>query len=212
MLSPKIGVTVTVYSPSDGNTCVHEHAAAGAERQSFDVVVLRRVFRRAVDDQRRRRRLADRQAADLPRRRHVGLDQRRRDAERAGDVVEAVRRVVVRQVLRRVDVEIEQVADRRWRIRCGSGDAVPGGGVYGAAVAIELVLEPRDHRLVGRRLRPRARRPAASCPRASCGRPAPSVSACGWTLARSRLSSVSLRAESMPAALAFRCGSRRSSD
>ena len=112
MLSPKIGVTVTVYSPSDGNTCVHEHAAAGAERQPFDVVVLRRVFRRAVDDQRRRRRLADRQTADLlPAAETYASTSVDEMPERAGDVVEAVRRVVGRQVLRRVDVEVEQVAD-----------------------------------------------------------------------------------------------------
>ena len=30
----------------------------------------------------------------------------------------------------------------------------PGGGVYGVARPVELALEPRDHRLVGRRLGP----------------------------------------------------------
>ena len=111
MLSPKIGVTVSVYSPSDGNDVRHQQAAARAERQPFDVVVLRRVLARAVDDQRRLFGIADRQPADLLRRRHVRLDQRGRNAERAGDVVEAGRGVVRRQVLRRVDVEVEQVAD-----------------------------------------------------------------------------------------------------
>ena len=70
-----------------------------------------------------------------------------------GDVVEAVRGVVARQVLRRIDVEVEQIANRvgvfrpvqavqarRRRVRrCGP---------------VELVLEPGRHRLVDRRLGP----------------------------------------------------------
>ena len=52
-LSPKIGVIVIVYSPSDGNRCSNEQAAACAERQPFDVIVLRRVLAGAIDDQRR---------------------------------------------------------------------------------------------------------------------------------------------------------------
>jgi hypothetical protein len=41
MLSPKIGVTVIVYSPSEGNVWLTQQAAARAEGQSFDVVILR---------------------------------------------------------------------------------------------------------------------------------------------------------------------------
>ena len=50
-------------------------------------------------------------AADLRGRRDVALDQRRRDAEHVGDVVEAGRRIVGRQQRADVDVEREQIAD-----------------------------------------------------------------------------------------------------
>src|SRR5207245_8250175 len=42
-----------------------EHPAARAVRKPFDVILLRRVFGRAVQDKRWRRRLADGEAADL---------------------------------------------------------------------------------------------------------------------------------------------------
>ena len=44
-----------------------EHPAARAEREPFDVILLRRVFGRAVHDKRWRRRLADGEAADFSR-------------------------------------------------------------------------------------------------------------------------------------------------
>ena len=122
MLSPKIGVTVIVYSPSEGNTCFCEHAAARAERQPFDVVVLRRVFGRSVDDEAWRRRLADRQPADLSGGLHIRLDERRRDAERAGDVVEPVRRIVRRKIRARIDRRDRGHRGSRWRTRCDSSD------------------------------------------------------------------------------------------
>ena len=59
-----------------GEEVLDEDAAARAERQPFDVIVLRRVFRRAVHLQVRRRGLADRQAADLARRRYVRFHER----------------------------------------------------------------------------------------------------------------------------------------
>ena len=133
---------------------VDEQAAARAERQPFDVIVLRRVLARPVDHQRRVFRAAEREAADLLRRGHVRLDQRRRDAERAGDVVEAGGRIVRRQVLRRIDRQVEQVLDDVGVL--GAVQAMePGRGRVRGRVSIELLLQPRGHRLVGHRVRPR---------------------------------------------------------
>ena len=56
--------------------------------------------------------LADREPADLRRRRDVALEQRRRHAEDVGDVVEAAARVVCRKQRRGVDVERQQIANR----------------------------------------------------------------------------------------------------
>src|SRR6185295_3527621 len=95
-----------------GKEVLDEQPAPRAERQALDLVVLRRVLARAVDDERRIFRLADGQPADLLRRGDVRLDERGRNAERAGDVVEARGRVVRRQVFRRIDRQVEQVADR----------------------------------------------------------------------------------------------------
>ena len=120
----------------------------------LDVIVLRRVFLRAVDDEVRLLGIAEREARDLLRRVDVRFDQRRRDAERAGDVVEAGRRVVGRQVLGRVDLEVRAGRERRSRTRCGSGGAGPAAAQTAMRRAIELVLERGDVRLEDRRLRP----------------------------------------------------------
>ena len=97
---------------------LRENAADGADRQPFDVRVLRRVL---ADAERLPRRLrfgiADRQRGDLVGRRQIALEQHGRDAERVRDVVEPVRRIVGRQHRRRVDVEREQIAESRSRIR-----------------------------------------------------------------------------------------------
>ena len=86
--------------------------ADGADRQPFDVRVLRRILANAEGLSRGLGfRIADRQRRDLVRRRQIALEQDRRDAERVRDVVEAVRRVVGRQHRRRVDLEREQIAD-----------------------------------------------------------------------------------------------------
>ena len=52
------------------------------------------------------------QAADLARGRQVLLEQRRRDAQHAGDVVEPVALIVGGQQIGDVDFEVEQVANR----------------------------------------------------------------------------------------------------
>ena len=87
-------------------------AAPGAERQVAQVVVLRQVLRRLAGDGRRRdRRAADRQPADLARRRDGALDEQRRHAQGVRDVVEAVGGIVGGQ---RADVGVDgqQVAHR----------------------------------------------------------------------------------------------------
>ncbi len=124
----------------------HEHAATRAERHALDVIVLRRVLARAIHDQRRLFRIAHCQAADLLCRGDVRLDERRRQPECASDVVKAGRRVVRRQVLAGIDLQIEQVAHdvrvlgaveamQSWRRRERRGRAIEG------------VLERSDHRL-----------------------------------------------------------------
>ena len=89
-----------------------DQAAARAERQAFDVVVLRRVGRDAIRRLRRRGHVAEREAADLAGGGQIRLEQRGREAECARLVVEAAARVVGRQELRGVDVEREQIANR----------------------------------------------------------------------------------------------------
>ena len=102
-------------------------------------------------DERRRR--ADREPADLVRGREIALEQRRRQLQHAGDVVEAVARVVGRQ----------ELATRRRRgragrePRCGTRRGSGGGTARcgrdsgaAAAAAVELALEP------GRRARARS--------------------------------------------------------
>ena len=72
-----------------------ENAADGAERQAFDVRILRCVL---TDSEglavRTSLGIADRQRRDFVGRRQISLQQHRRDTQGVGDVVEAVRRVV----------------------------------------------------------------------------------------------------------------------
>ena len=125
-----------------------QQAAARAERQSLDVVVLRRVFRRAIDHQTGRRRFADGQPADFSRRGDIRLDQRGRQSERAGDVVKAVGGVVGRQQRRHVDVEIEDVANDVGVFRPIQAMQAGRRGVRGGR-PVKLALEPGDEAGVG---------------------------------------------------------------
>ena len=120
-----------------------EDAAAGAERQPLDVVVLRRVGRHLEHLLRRRAHVAHREPADLARGGEVGLHQRRRHRQRAGDVVEAARRVVGGQERAGVHLERQQIANRV--------------GVFGAVQAVQA----RRRQVRGRR-RDRARLPSSS--------------------------------------------------
>ncbi len=101
------------YSPSAGNGCVKRAAAARAGRQAVGVAVLVAGRRREVDARKLRCRLADREPRDLARDAEVLLEERGRNAERRGDVVEAVDFYFVRQVLLRVDLDAEQILYRR---------------------------------------------------------------------------------------------------
>ena len=89
-----------------------ERAAARAERQALDAIVLEQAGRDGVGLRARTGRcVADRDAADLARRRQIALHQRLRHLEHAGHVVEAVAGAVARQERGDVDVEREHVAD-----------------------------------------------------------------------------------------------------
>ena len=103
----------------------HQHAAARAERQPLDVVVLRGVAGREVGGLDRRLPVADRHPGHARRRRGIRLQQRRRDRQRPGDVVEAARDVVRRQERRDVDLQVQQVAHGVARTPSGSGGAAP---------------------------------------------------------------------------------------
>ena len=106
-----------------GKVVANQHSAAGAKRQTFDVLILRRIARRNVGRFRRRLPIADRHAGDPRRRRRIGFQQRRRDRQRTRDVVKASGRIVRRQKRRGIDLEIQQVAD--------------GIGVFGAVQTME---------------------------------------------------------------------------
>ena len=143
-----------------GEVVVDHHSAAGAERQPLHAAVLAQVGGDAEGlGRRRRHRRRHRESADLARRRQVALHQRRRDAEDAGDVVEAVARVVGRQQLADVDVERQQIAHRVAVLRPAQAVErlrAPGIGI-GRGGVVELALEPGAELRVGSGLRARPR-------------------------------------------------------
>ena len=154
----------------DGEVVPQEDAAARADRQPLDVVVLRQV---AADAERflgrPDLRIADRQAADLPRRRKVPLHQHRRHAQHVSDVVEAVRAVVGRQERRDVDVERQQIADRVAVLR--AIEAMQHGpariGMRRGRLVdgrLEVGREPGERRLVRTRHADRRHQAAAHLP------------------------------------------------
>jgi len=98
--------------------------AAGAERQTVDVLVLRKAGRRRIDDLRGGgRTVANGGPADFHRGRHIALHQGRRHGERFGKIVEPFARAVGGQERRDVDVEEQEVPNRV--------------GVFGAIQAME---------------------------------------------------------------------------
>ncbi len=76
------------------------------------MLILRELLGRLIDrGGLRGRHVADRGAAQLHRRGGIPLDERRRDAETRGDVVEAAARIVGRQVAAYVHRHAEQITD-----------------------------------------------------------------------------------------------------
>ncbi len=140
-----------------------EHPAARAERQAFDVIVLRRVRRHVEHRLRRRRRLADREPADLSGRRQVRFHERRRHRQRAGDVVEAAGRIIGRQELRRVHVQRQQVANGV-RVLGAVQPVKARGRQMKSGAAVERVFQPANQRLERRGIRDGGRPSAASGP------------------------------------------------
>ena len=123
----------------------NQRAAARAERQSIDVPGLRQVepdAMRLVGG--RAGRIADGRGADLLGGGDVAFEQHRRDAQHVGHVVEAEARVVGRQQRRRVDVERQQIADRRSGTRRGSAGAAPDVPDSGLAAASRSKVVSRN--------------------------------------------------------------------
>ncbi len=124
-----------------------DEAAARAERQAAHVRLL--VPRRREVGLTARARIGPTDGAhgDLPRRTDVLLDERRRDLQSARDVVEVLDLFVLRQELRAVDVEREQIAHgvgvflAIQPMRHDGLIAVVRRGRF-----VERVLEPRDER------------------------------------------------------------------
>src|SRR5262245_33281111 len=77
------------------------------------MVALREVRRRSIDlRERNHRRIAHRKTADFARGRQILLEERGRDLQYVGDVVEAVAFVVGGEQFGDIDVEVEKVANR----------------------------------------------------------------------------------------------------
>ena len=135
-----------------GKVVVDDHAAAGAERQPFHAPVLPQIGGDPEGLGRRRRHgRGDGEPADLARGRQIPLHQGRRDAEHAGDVVEAVAGVVGREQVVDADVQGEQIADRVAVL--GPAQAMeglrPAGVRFGRRRGVELAFDPGAEAVVG---------------------------------------------------------------
>ncbi len=134
---------------------LHHQSAARAERQTFDVIILRRVGRHAIGRQRRLVHISHSDPADFGRRRGVAFQQRRRQRQCAGDVVESARRIVGRQILRRDRSPAPACRESRSRTRCDSSDAGPAAGNASTRCGPVRFSSHVDHRFIGRPGRPR---------------------------------------------------------
>jgi hypothetical protein len=90
--------------------CCTSVPPARPERQASDVLGLHEITWHTIGDRRRaEQKVANGNAADLHSRCGVALDQRRRDAQRIRDVVEALARIISGQERGLVDVEGQQI-------------------------------------------------------------------------------------------------------
>ena len=136
----------------------NQRAAARAERQPLEAIVLPQIGRHEERLGRRRaRRRADGDGADLLRGGEIALHQRRRHPQHAGDVVEPVAHIVGRQHRADVDVERQQIANRVAVLR-----AIESMKRFGTARirirvgrSIERGFEIRNQAPEGRLIRPR---------------------------------------------------------
>ena len=127
----------------------HQHAAARAERQPLDVLVLRRVAGREVGGFDRRLPVADGHAGDARRGRRIGLEQRRRDRQRARRCCRSRARIVGRQKRRDVDLEVQQVANGVRVLGPVQAMQDDGAGIDARrGVAIDLRFQPVAQPLV----------------------------------------------------------------
>ncbi len=135
----------------------HRQPATSGERQAIDMAVLGIVGRSLIVRDLRVEVMTQRETADLGSSRHVGADQRRRRAQRARHVVEAVAGVIHGQERRRVDLDRQQIADG---VRVflpvepmctGARDSRARGG----SLAVDRLLDERSgfHQLRTRRTR-----------------------------------------------------------
>ena len=143
-----------------------EQAAARAERETLDVILLRIVRRDAVREANDVLLGADRQAADAARGREVLLEQRRRHAQHACDVVEPVALVVGRQEIGDVHLQVEQVAHRVAVLRpVQTMHRLVAGNGFALRRAVERPFERHcerfERRLIGTRHALRRHHPAA---------------------------------------------------
>ena len=135
----------------DGEVVIDDGPPPRPQREAFDVAVLGAVSRQAHHAQFRRSGISpDRETADLLRRRDVAVEQRRRKrAER--DVVKPVARLVRREHLGDIDIEVQKVADGVAVF--GPAEAPDGVGAARvgrcARAPVEVGGEFLDHRLEG---------------------------------------------------------------
>ena len=170
---------------------VDGRAAARAEQLAGQAIVLGEIVGDPeIVDGRKRRRGSDRRAADLLRRRQIPLHQRRRQLQYAGNVVEAVARVVGRKQRRRRRCGDRAGRGRRSGIRCGSAGGaarfVPDSDAAWRRDRARLRATPGTRR--GCLDRDAACRPAASDRPASSARRLPRFCASSLTWLRSRVS------------------------
>ena len=170
----RVRKTPKSYSAVLRERVAEQQAAARAERQPVDLFLLRVVRR---DPERQPHHVlvgADREAADSARGRQVLFEQRRRDAQHAGLVVEPVALVVGGQQVGDVHLQVEQIADGVAVL--GAVQPVhrlePGIGML-PRLRFELPFERGGERRRAWPRRAAACPAAASCRRASCAPPSP---------------------------------------